>query len=172
MRNSIIRLAVFALTLFGCDMIRAQAAATPVTTADNGSFQPAYYVGSGASYDYYGGSGVVPSLHLGVRVGSTNVYSWTSLELGTLTSSIRTGAAYLFNQSGNWSLLALGDAGLAQTATAALGSFSAGGIALYDIGARVTKGSTHAYIGGGVLMMSIASKGMQPVGVFTIGKGF
>lgn len=145
---------------------------TAVATTTNGIFQPAYFVGAGITYDYYGKTGFAANTDIGIRIGSTNIYSYTTLELATTTSTLRTGAAYLFYQTGNWSLLALGDAGLAtSTSSLALGSFSGGGLMLYDVGNKVTKGSSHFYIGVGGRFIQTASLGSQPVFVLTFGKG-
>ena len=106
-------------------------------------------------------------------MGSTNFYSYTTLELGATTATFRTGAAYLFYQTGNWSLLALGDAGLLSgAATPALGSFSGGGMVLYDVGNKVTKGASHFYIAFGGRMIATATIGNQPVAIVSFGKGF
>lgn len=145
----------------------------PVVTNNGGSFQPAYYIGTGATYDYYGKTGIAANTEIGIRIGSTNVYSYTTLELTLATSTLRTGAAYLFYQTGNWSLMALGDAGLsASSANPTLGSFSGGGLVLYDVGARVTKGASHFYIGAGGRLVSTTSLGQQPIASITFGKGF
>lgn len=144
-----------------------------VDTNVGGNFQPAYYIGTGASYDYYGKSGAAAETELGIRIGSTNLYSYTTIELGTTQATIRTGAAYLFYQTGNWSLLALGDAGLATSSVApVLGSFSAGGMGLFDIGNKLSKGTQHFYIGTGMRFITVTGLGSQPVAVVTFGKGF
>lgn len=145
----------------------------PVTTNTGGSFQPAYYIGTGATYDYYGKTGFAANTEVGIRIGSTNVYSYSTLQLTLATSTLRTGAAYMFYQTGNWSLLALGDAGLStSSASPALGSFSGGGIVMYDVGARVTKGLDHFYIGVGGRYVATSTLGQQPIATITFGKGF
>ena len=160
-----------------CYAQTAPTTSTPVATSSNGTFQPAYYVGAGASYDYYGKTGFAAATEIGIRIGSTNVYSYTTMELTATLATIRTGAAYLFYQTGNWSLVALGDAGLATGSSGVssgvtLGSFSAGGLVMYDIGARLTKGASHFYIGGGGRLVSTSTLGQTPIATITFGKGF
>jgi hypothetical protein len=98
------------------------------------------------------------------------VYSWSTIELTNATSTARTGAGYLFAQTGNWSLVALGDAGLAISPAATLGSFSGGGAIFYDIGQRLNKG--HFYLMGVMRVTVITSNSVQPVFGFGVGKSF
>lgn len=146
----------------------------PVATNTGGNFQPAYYVGGGVVYDYYGKTGFAANTEVAVRLGSTSrFYSYTTIELARDTSTLRTGGAYLFYQSGNWSLMGLGDAGLANGAgLPVLGSLSSGGFISYDIGNKVTKGASHFYVGFGGRYVQTASLGSQPVAIITFGKGF
>jgi len=105
-----------------------------------------------------------------VQVGQSKVYSWSTIELTSATSTARTGAGYLFAQTGNWSLAALGDAGLAISPVATLGSFSGGGAIFYDIGQRLNKG--HFYLTGVMRVTVITSNSVQPVFGFGVGKSF
>ena len=134
------------------------------------AFVPSYYVGTGVTYDYYGKTGFAASTEFAAKVSGT-VYSYTTLELTASTATLRTGAAYLFSQTGLWSLLALGDAGLATGQGPTLGSFSGGGFVFYDIGSKVTKGVDHFYIGVGGRIISTGAN-PQPIFEVTFGKGF
>ena len=105
-----------------------------------------------------------------MQVGQSKVYSWSTIELTSATSTARTGAGYLFAQTGNWSLVALGDAGLAISPVATLGSFSGGGGIFYDIGQRLNKG--HFYLTALMRVAMITSNSVQPVFGFGAGKSF
>ena len=145
--------------------------APPVATTTAAGFQPAYYVGAGSTYDYYGKTGFAAETNLAVRIGSTNVYSFSTMELGVTQATLRTGLAYLTYQNGNWAIVLIADAGLSTGSGITLGSVSGGPLILYDIGAKVSKGTSHAYIGVGMKMIQTASLGNQPAMVLTFGKG-
>jgi hypothetical protein len=136
------------------------------------NYAPSYFVGAGAEYNRYNTAG--PSIAgwttFAVQVGQSKVYSWSTIELTSATSTARTGAGYLFAQTGNWSLVALGDAGLAVSPITTLGSFSGGGAIFYDIGQRLNKG--HFYLTGMMRVTSIASNSVEPVFAFGAGKSF
>ena len=136
------------------------------------NYAPGYFVGSGVEYNRYNTAG--PSIAgwttFAVQVGQSKVYSWSTVELTSATSTARTGAGYLFAQAGNWSLVALGDAGLAISPAATLGSFSGGGALAYDIGQRLNKG--HLYLMGVMRVTVITSNSVQPVFGFGVGKTF
>ena len=152
-----------ALAATGC--LSAQA---PTTV----NYAPGCFVGAGAEYNRY--NTAAPSVAgwttFAVQVGQSKVYSWSTIELTSATSTARTGAGYLFAQTGNWSLVALGDAGLAISSVATLGSFSGGGALFYDIGQRLNKG--HFYLTGVMRVTSIASNSVEPVFAFGAGKSF
>jgi hypothetical protein len=152
-----------ALAATGC--LSAQA---PTTV----NYAPGYFVGAGAEYNRY--NTAAPSVAgwttFAVQVGQSKVYSWSTIELTSATSTARTGAGYLFAQTGNWSLVALGDAGLAISSVATLGSFSGGGALFYDIGQRLNKG--HFYLTGVMRVTVITSNSVQPVFGFGVGKSF
>lgn len=143
-----------------------------VPVAKTAIFQPTYFVGAGSSYDYYGKGGLIPNTSFGIRIASTGIYSYTTIDLGRTTATFRTGAAFIFYQVGNWSLMGLGDAGLASTSgSSTLGSYSGGGFVLYDIGNRSNSGN-HFYIGLGGRLVQTSTQGKEPVLAITFGKGF
>lgn len=136
------------------------------------NFVPSYYVATGVTYDYYGKSGFAANTELGIRVGQTSIFSYTTLELTSTVATIRTGAAKILFQSGNFGFIALGDAGLATGNGSTLGSFSGGGFLMYDIGSRVTKSIDHFYIGVGGRGLSFTGTTVKPIFEITFGKGF
>lgn len=69
---------------------------------------------------------------LGLRVGTSKVYSYTTVDLQPHAAAVRQGAAYLAYQKGGSSLLALVDAG-AQVSSVTLGTFSGGAIVVQRI---------------------------------------
>jgi hypothetical protein len=141
-------------------------------TSDTVTYTPGYLVGAGVEYNRYNTAGpsVAGWTTFAVQVGQSKLYSWSTIELTSTTSTIRTGAGYLFAQTGNWSLVALGDAGVAISPVATLGSFSAGGAMFYDIGQRFNKG--HLYLMGVMRVTSISSNSVQPVFEIGVGKSF
>lgn len=149
--------------------LHAQSAAAPSNVAN---FLPAYYVGTGATFDYYGKTGFAANTEIGIQIKGGPVYSYSTLELTSTTATLRTGALYVFDQSGNFSLGALGDAGLATGQGPTLGAFSGGLMVFYDIGARVTKGVQHFYIGAGARVLQLSGQAVQPIASVTFGKGF
>jgi len=142
------------------------AAQTPV------KYAPSYFVGSGVEYNRYNTAGpaVAGWTTFAIQVGQSKVYSWSTIELTSAASTARTGAAYLFAQVGNWSVVALGDAGLAVSPATILGSFSGGGGIFYDLGQRLNQG--HFYLAGMMRVISISSSSVEPVLAFGVGKSF
>lgn len=136
------------------------------------TFVPQYYVATGVTYDYYGKTGFAANTELGIRIGTTSIYSYTTLELTSTIATIRTGAAKILFQSGNFGFVVLGDAGLASGSGSTTGSFSGGGFLMYDVGSKVTKGSDHLYIGIGGRSLAISGSSVQPIFEITFGKGF
>lgn len=135
------------------------------------AFQPQYFVGTGVSFDYYGKSGFAASTEFAARV-SGPYYSFTTIELTRDVAVLRTGAAYLFFQQGNWVMIALGDAGLQTGTGPTLGSFSGGGFLAYDIGNKLSKGASHFYIAVGGRLLNVTSQTVQPIATFILGKAF
>lgn len=141
-------------------------------------FLPSYYVGSGVTYNYYGGTGFAANTVFAAQsnlINSSlpkNLYSYSTLELTRAQAVLRTGAGYVFFNQGYWSLVALGDGGLATGSGPTLGSFSGGGFLDYDIGAKLSKGASHLYLGFGGRVITMSSYGVQPIPMITVGKGF
>jgi hypothetical protein len=136
-------------------------------------FTPAYLVGSGISYDYYGKTGFALEQTFAARLTSTSkVYSFSTLANTQSQAAISTGAAYNFVQNGNWSLTALGTAGLTSgSGSPTLGQFTAGGTIMYDIGARL-KSTNHYYIVGGVSILNVTSQTVKPIYGIGFAAGF
>ena len=130
-------------------------------------FQPTIYIGGGGEYNNAGG-GFAGETEVGVRIGTTPVYSYTTLEFAPKFGTIRTGTAFVAFQRGNLAVLTLADAGLSM-GSSTLGSFSGGGMVMYDVGNRLNLG--HFYIGLGGRLVATTSMGTQPVAVLTFGKG-
>jgi hypothetical protein len=140
-------------------------------------FQPDYLVAAGGSYSKYSSPPVAAGwLSAAVKVAD-KTYSITTLDMGSTSSSLRTGVARLLKQSGNWTLSLHGDGGVTMPngalggTTVALGSFSAGGMLLYDLGG-LSKALAHVYAVGVVRILSINSTSVQPVFEVGIGKAF
>ncbi len=92
---------------------------------------PDYFVSAGGGYTRN-----VPGITEGwvsaaIGLGGGN-YSITTIDMTALTSTIRTGYGKVMSQKGNWSLLGRMDAGLS-TVSPVVGSFSGGGIMLYNL---------------------------------------
>jgi hypothetical protein len=99
---------------------------------------PPYFVAAGGGYN----RNAVPQAAEGwvaaaIGLGGGN-YSITTIDMTAATSTIRTGFARVLAKSGNFSLLARIDAGIA-TVTPVIGSFSGGAIVLYDFGGASAK---------------------------------
>lgn len=149
----------------------AALAQTPASTPTTPESVPQYLVAAGGAYNYYSAPAVTAGwTSFAARVPDTNVYSFSTVDMTRQAAAIRTGVAYLITRQGNWSLLALGDAGVATDAGVSLGSFSAGGVVAYDIGQKLKKG--HFYLLGAVRMLKNASNSPQPVFEFGFGKSF
>ena len=146
---------------------------TPTSApASSANFVPSYYVGTGVSYDYYGKTGFAASTDFAARIGTTNYYSYTSLQLTPQTATLTTGAAYLFFQQGNFDLVALGTAGLTTGTGVTLGSFTGGGFLAYDIGSRLSKGTDHFFVAVGGRLLNITSATVTPILTISFGKAF
>jgi hypothetical protein len=162
------------LIRFGGAILLAMAAASCLAaqSSDTVTYTPGYLTGAGVEYNRYNTAGPAMAgwTTFAVEVGQSKLYSWSTIELTSTTSTIRTGAGYLFAQTGNWSLVALGDAGLAVSPVATLGSFSAGGAIFYDLGQLLNKG--HFYLTGILRVASISSNSIQPVFEFGVAKSF
>jgi hypothetical protein len=138
---------------------------------DTPQFKPAYLVGSGISYDYYGKTGFALQQTFAAKV-TNGLYSYSTLTNTQSQAAISTGAAYTVTQSGNWSISLLGTAGLLSgSGTPVLGQFTGGGVMMYDIGARL-KSSHHYYVVGGVSILGVTSQVIKPIYGIGFSAGF
>ncbi len=139
-------------------------------------FLPSYVPLAGISYDYYGKTGFAAQTTVAVKVtnqaSTVPLYSFSTLDLTRDAAVLRTGAAYILLQQGRWSIVGLGDAGLATGVGPALGAFSGGGFLAYDVGARVSGDKSHFYIAFGGRVLNITSQTVQPIYTITLGPGF
>jgi len=106
--------------------------AAPVVPSTPTTVYPAYFVSAGGGYTRnatpQAAEGWV-SAALGMGGGH---YSITTIDMTSTTSTIRTGFAKVFGQSGNFSLLGRVDAGISNVAPV-IGSFSGGALLLYNM---------------------------------------
>jgi hypothetical protein len=112
----------------------AQTASTvvPTTVTTSTTVYPSYFVASGGGYT----RNATPQAAEGwvsaaLGLGSGN-YSITTIDMTSTTSTIRTGFAKVFSQSGNFTLMGRIDAGVS-TVTPVIGSFSGGALLLYNM---------------------------------------
>jgi hypothetical protein len=107
-------------------------AQTPTTSTPAAPAYPTYFISFGGGYTRnatpQAASGFVSAA---IGLGGGN-YSITTIDMTSATSSIRTGFAKVFSQSGNFTLLGRVDAGIS-TVTPVIGSFSGGGILMYRL---------------------------------------
>lgn len=170
--NTLKTLAVF------CALALAAFAQTtpPATPAPSTAAFPQYVFGSGETFSPYS---TAPTLlgksssigTFGVRVGQSNVYSWTSMQLipgVTSGAVVTTGAAYVAFQSGKFSLLAIGQAGLSVGQNVTLGTFSGGGLALYQLGTPANQ----TWLSFGMTVTGISGNTVQPSFGVGVVKGF
>jgi hypothetical protein len=165
---------MFACLLLVTVSISAQTVAPPAASPN-----PQYLIGFGASYNKYAATPTAAGWVTAAVATSqdSGIYSITTIDMTQTSSSLRTGIAKLLLQNGNWTLMAHADGGittgtLAGTVSAVtLGSFSGGGLVLYDLGGVWKKAAGVKAIG--VLrVLAITSAAIQPVFEFGIGKTF
>jgi hypothetical protein len=95
---------------------------------------PSYFVSTGGGYT----RNAIPNAAEGwvsaaIQVGNNSpYYGITTVDMTSATSSIRTGIAKIFSQSGNVTLLGRVDAGIS-TVSPTVGNFSGGAILLYNM---------------------------------------
>ena len=142
---------------------------------------PSYFVGAGASYNRYAtgtptaAGWTTAAVHLG-----SGVYSITTIDQTSTAASLRTGIAKIIAQTGNFTLMLHADGGVTTgtTATAAsssvaLGSFSGGGLIMYDLGGLSAKLKGRGFYALGLVrILAISSAAVQPVYEFGFGKAF
>jgi hypothetical protein len=142
---------------------------------------PTYFIGAGAAYSKYAQPTPMSSGWATVAVqtsASSGIYSITTIDMTSTTSSLRTGVAKLLMKSGNFTLMAHADGGITTGSALAgsavtVGSFSGGGLLIYDMG-----GLVKAWKGQGinavavVRVLAITAASVQPVFEFGFGKTF
>ena len=129
--------------------------------------QPQVFLGGGLSYSRYAAPPVAAGwTTLAVRIGSSPVYSFSTIDLSATTASPRTGAAYLAVQSGRTSLLALADAGVALSGGLTLGSFGGGPVIVHQLG------KSPWYLIGVMRLTAVSSTAVKPVFELGIGRAF
>jgi hypothetical protein len=139
--------------------------------AQDAPIQPQYWVGGGATYNR---AAAPPTgagwLSFGAHVAD-RTYSFSTLDMTATTSSIRTGVARILTQSGSFTLMALGDAGVTTIAGVALGSFSGGGLVLYDLGS-VSKKLAGVQAVAVVRVVGVTATSVNPIFEIGFGKAF
>jgi hypothetical protein len=134
-------------------------------------YQPQFWVGAGLAYNYYAApSAAAGWISLAVRIAD-RTYSFSTMDMTRVQASLRTGVSRILTQSGNFTVVALGDAGLTTINGVALGSFSGGGMLLYDLGG-VSPKLKHSYVTTVMRVIAVNSTSVQPVFEFGISKGF
>ncbi len=152
------------------------AALAQVTTPEI-PYQPDYMVAFGGSYSHYETPPVAAGwLSVAVHVAD-KTYSLTTLDMTKTTSSLRTGVARVVKQAGNWTLSLHADGGLTiggvsvGTSSVTVGSWSGGGMLLYDLGG-VSKRLGHTYAIGVCRVIAVTANRVSPVFEFGFGKSF
>ena len=92
---------------------------------------PSYFVSAGGGYTRGSTTPAEGFISAAIGIGGGN-YSITTVDMFATASTVRTGIAKIMSQSGNFTLLARIDAGI-QTTTPVIGSFSGGGILMYNL---------------------------------------
>lgn len=96
-----------------------------------------FVAAAGASYGTAAAKRIAPWVSFGLQVnGSSNVYSFTTVDFFPSTTSLRTGAAYAAwrNKAGSLAFFGSVDAGATTTPSATVGSFSGGPMMLWRRG--------------------------------------
>lgn len=101
---------------------------------------PNYFVSMGGGYTRNAEPNAAEGWLSGaIQIGSDSpYYSITTIDMNATTSSVRTGFAKVFAQSGATTLMGRVDAGIS-TITPVVGSFTGGAILLYDLGRKWPK---------------------------------
>lgn len=129
---------------------------------------PQYLISAGAEYGYYSSPKAAGFISFGARISSSNVFSYSTVEMAAAGATIRSGAAYLLKQTGNWNLFALGDGGLLTGGSATLGAFGLGPLVTY----RINRITPNLYAVIAVRVVKISSTAVQPILQIGIAKGF
>lgn len=148
---------------------------TPTLPTDTGAkYQPSYYLGAGANYDYLGKTPSVLTV-LGVKI-APSTYNVTSLNTSTLsgntTLSVATGIYRIVYQQGNFTFGLLGQGGVATipSLNVNVGTIGFGGALHYDIGQALKKDHFLATLY--FTEQTITSQQVKPVFGITFAKTF
>lgn len=139
-------------------------------------YQPDYWIGLGGSYSKYSAPPTAAGwVTAAVRV-SDKTYSITTIDMMSNSSSLRTGVSRVLKQTGNWTVSLHADGGITRpigvdNGVVAVGSFSGGGLLMYDL-VGVSKKLEHVYIVGVVRIVSVTSSDVKPVFEIGIGRSF
>jgi hypothetical protein len=115
-------------------LVAAFTAATFAQSTEAAPAYPNYFVSTGGGYT----RNAVPNAAEGwvsaaVQIGANSpYYSITTVDMTSATSTIRTGIAKIFGQTGNLTLLGRMDAGIS-TVAPVIGNFSGGALLLYNL---------------------------------------
>ena len=115
-------------------LVAAFAAATFAQSTETAPVYPNYFVSTGGGYTRNATPNAAEGwVSAAIQIGTNSpYYSITTVDMTSATSSIRSGFAKVFSQSGNFTLLGRMDAGIS-TATPVIGNFSGGAILLYNL---------------------------------------
>lgn len=81
-----------------------------------------------------------------VRLGMTSTYSYSTIEVTTNKSAVRTGLAQVLIRSGDFTILALGDGGVQTGGSDLKKSLSYGGVLDVDLSKRLLKWAVHLVV--------------------------
>lgn len=133
---------------------------------------PSYYLGFGGSAAYYGTSAFSGETDFAVRLGSSNAFSFSSIDLPARKSAsptARTGVGLVLKITGSWILIGYGTAGV-QTGTAnILGSVGAGLLLGYSLG---TFRGARIYATIGERIVNVTTQSVIPAFTAGLGMGF
>lgn len=115
-------------------LLAASTAATFAQSTEATPAYPNYFVSTGGGYTRNATPNAAEGwVSAAVQIGTNSpYYSITTVDMTSATSSIRTGFAKVFSQSGNLTLLGRMDAGVS-TVSPVIGNFSGGAILLYNL---------------------------------------
>lgn len=153
-------------------LLLAAAAAIAQTAPAPATYQPNYFLLGGVSYDYYGQSSTALT-EFGAQIAN-NTYSVTDVNIGNRTASssasLATGVLRVLMQTGNWTVGALGQAGVTTGSGVTLGTFGGGPKLAYDVGQAFKKG--HFWVSLSAAIQSITATQVKPVFQLSFGPTF
>lgn len=150
----------------------------PLPTGSGVTYTPTYFVGAGVSYNRF----AAPSNNtagwatVGLQIGGplSRLYSVNTVDITPATTSMRIGLGYILAQFHGISLLTHVDGGFTTVNSAALGTFSGGAMAMYDLGhIRYSPAALkHIQLVGVVRIVAVTAVAIEPVYEFGFGKTF